>query len=249
MSYNQGSLEATLTITVSDGIPVATNTTTPAPASTTRPPATTVPSTSTSSITTTTSKAAPPASSSTSTTPFVGLNVYELASDPGVNLGCGASFSGQWASFFSSLPKGTVVRFWATQQMATSAVSPQRLDWTALDAVFDAAAEYHVRLIPVLGNEWTNCDGTNAAQKGLSWFQGGYMSNTDEGPLSYDQWVTAVVSRYANSSATYMWEPLNEAQATSSDGSCSESAAAAALRSFYDVIGGTIHSIDSRAPG
>ena len=49
---------------------------------------------------------------------------------------------------------------------------------------------------------------------------------------------------YTNSPATYMWEPINEAQATNSDGSCSESAAAAALRQFYDVIGGTIQHDD-----
>ncbi len=223
MSYSLGSLQSEATFSAVKGAPV--------------PPVTTGPPT-------TVGDPPTPTDPSPTATPYVGLNVYELASDPGVNLGCGASFSGRWASFFSSLPTGTVVRFWATQQMATGAANPQQLDWNALDSVFSTAAAHHVHLIPVLGNEWTNCDGSQAVQKGLSWFQGGYTSNRDEGPLSYLAWVRAIVSRYASSPATYLWEPMNEAQATNADGSCTESSAAQALRSFFDVVGGMIHSID-----
>ncbi len=237
MSYNQGSLQADALLTVTNWLPSPT-------------PSTTLPKTTMPRPSTTTTEA-PPARTPTTTggrgtpsAPFVGLNVYELASDPGVNLGCGTSFAGQWATFFSSLPSGTVVRFWATQQMATNAADPQQPDWAALDSVFDTAAQYHVQLIPVLGNEWTNCDGVQAVQKQLSWFEGGYTSNNDQGPLSYSQWVRAIVARYASSPAIYAWEPMNEAQARNGDGSCTESAAAQALRSFYDAVGGTIHSID-----
>jgi hypothetical protein len=78
----------------------------------------------------------------------------------------------------------------------------------------------------------------------MTWFQGGYTSNTDEGPMPYLAWVRDIVSRFAKSPATYMWEPMNEAQATNADGSCSESLAAQALLSFYNTVGGMIHSID-----
>ena len=224
MSYNRGSLESKATFSVANGgtavAPLATS-----PIATVGDPSATADR--------------PP-----TYPPYVGLNVYELASDPGVNLGCGASFNGRWASFFSSLPAGTVVRFWATQQMATSAAHPQQLDWTALNSVFNTAAAYHVRLIPVLGNEWTDCDGSRAVQKDLSWFQGGYTSNNDEGPMSYLAWVRSMVARYARSRATYLWEPMNEAQAANIGGSCAESSAAQALRSFFDRVGDTIHSID-----
>ena len=237
MSYNKGSLESDATFSVANnGSPVVPTTTSP-PTTTTSPPTTTTGPLATTSTTT-------PVPLATTSTPFVGLNAYELASDPGVNLGCGASFSGQWASFFSSLPTGTVVRFWATQQMATSAANLQQLDWTALDSVFSTAAKYHVRLIPLLGNQWTDCDGSRAVQKQLSWFQGSYTSNNDQGSMSYLAWVRAIVSRYANSSATYLWEPMNEPQASNGDGSCTESSAAQALRLFYDTVGGMIHSID-----
>jgi hypothetical protein len=233
MSYNKGSLESDATFAVANSAPAAP------PTTTNPPPASTAPHIASPSTTSAPTRSA-------TTTPYVGLNVYELASDPGVNLGCGASFNGQWASFFSSLPTGTVVRFWATQQMATSAASPGQLNWTALDSVFSSAATYHVHLIPVLGNEWTDCDGTRAVQKQLSWFQGGFRSNTDEGPISYLSWVRGIVARYANSPATYLWEPMNEAQAANGNGTCTEPSAAGALRSFYDAVGATIHSIDSK---
>jgi len=226
MSYRMGSLESDAALTVDNALlpvgPTTTTTTTTTPS----PPTTTI------------------GPSAHPSTPFIGLNVYELASDPGVNLGCGASFGGQWDAFFSSLPAGTVVRFWATQQMATSPVDTQRLQWTALDSVFSAAAAHGLHLIPVLGNEWTDCDGSRATQKQLPWFQSGYQSNGDEGSIPYLSWVRTVVSRYAQSPATYLWEPVNEPQAANGDGSCTESAAAQALRSFYDTVGGMIHAID-----
>jgi hypothetical protein len=227
MSFKKGTLTSEAVLTV------------PAKSSSSSP-TTTLPATTTTGPTST----APTSGTSAAFTPFAGLNVYELASDPGANLGCGASFSGKWSSFFSSLPAGTVLRFWATQQMATSATNSRVLNWSALDSVFDTAAKYHIHLIPVLANEWTNCDGARAVQKQLSWFQGGYTSNTDEGSLPYLAWLRAIVSRYTKSPATYWWEPINEAQATNANGSCSESPAARALRSFYDTVGGTIHSID-----
>ena len=227
MSFQLGSLESDATLTVSNtpSLVAPTTPTTPTTPTPTRPPATT----------------GPPAHVAA---PFVGLNVYELASDPGVNLGCGASFSGKLNTFFSSLPVGTVVRYWATQQMATSPVDTQGLQWAALDSVFSAAAAHGVHLIPVLGNEWTDCDGSRATQKQLSWFQSGYRSNADEGSIPYLSWVRAVVSRYAQSPAAYLWEPVNEPQALNGDGSCSESAAAQTLRSFYDTVGGVIHAVD-----
>ena len=263
MSYNQGSLSAEVSVTMAGGSLQSSSAPTPVPTSsssttlpttpTSTPPSTTPPSTtpptSAPPITTTSPTGPPttttgPGSSGDPTAPFVGLNVYELASDPGVNLGCGTSFNGRWSSFFASLPRGTVVRFWATQQMATSAANPGQLDWTALDAVFEAAAQYHVHLIAVLANEWTDCDGTRATQKQLSWFQSGYQSNTDQGGLSYTDWLRAIVTRYADSAATYLWEPIDEAQANNPDGSCSEPAAASALRSFFDSVGGIVHAID-----
>jgi mannan endo-1,4-beta-mannosidase len=177
--------------------------------------------------------------------PPVGLNAYELATNYGVNNGCGADIHTSTDAFFASLPRGTIVRFWAFQAFGTAAAGttdPNTLNWGALDSVFAAAAQYGDKLIPVLGNEWAACDGVDdqqGVQKGDSFFSGGYQNNSDEGPLSYSQWVQDIVSRYASSSAVYAWEPINEPQ----DCGVSESQAAADLTSFYTAVGGEIHTL------
>ena len=145
MSYSLGSLE------VDSDITTATST----PAAATAPPTT-------SSTETTTSVASPPAPAPTpapatdpatttaaqpliaSTQPFVGLDAYELATDYGVNDGCGADIHTSTDAFFASLPRGTVVRFWAFQAFGTAgtgAADRDTLTWGPLDNVFSAAAQ------------------------------------------------------------------------------------------------------------
>jgi mannan endo-1,4-beta-mannosidase len=269
MSDSLGSQEADSDITTTVGSST-TSTTTPTTAGTTSSTTTTnAPNTSnatsTSNVTspiltspatpTTAARAQTPARASLSTVgslesraasqPPVGLNAYELATDYGVNNGCGSDIHTSTDAFFASLPRGTIVRFWAFQAFGTAAsgtTDPNTLDWGPLDSVFAAAAKYGDKLIPVLGNEWAACDGVNdqaGVQKGDSFFSGGYQSNSDEGPLSYSQWVQDVVARYATSSAVYAWEPINEPQ----DCGVSESQATADLTAFYTAIGGDIHTL------
>jgi mannan endo-1,4-beta-mannosidase len=177
--------------------------------------------------------------------PAVGLNAYELATDYGVNNGCGADVHTSTDAFFASLPQGTVVRFWAFQAFGTGATGTpdaNALNWASLDSVFSAAAQYGDKLIPVLGNEWAACDGVDdqpGVQKGDSFFSGGYKNNSDEGALPYYQWVQDIVSRYAASSAVYAWEPINEPE----DCGVAESQGVADLTSFYTAIGGQIHAL------
>lgn len=220
MSYSLGSLEVNSGFTTTVHSATGTSTTT-----TTTPPTTT------------------PATASSH--PIVGLNAYELATDYGVNDGCGADIHSSTDSFFASLPRDTIVRFFAFQAFGTAsketAVS-NTLDWGPLDNVFSAAAKYGDKLIPVLGNEWAACDGVDdqpGVQKGDSFFSGGYEKNSDEGPLSYYQWVHDIVSRYTGSSAVYAWEPINEPE----DCGVPEFRAAADLTSFYTAIGGEIHAL------
>jgi mannan endo-1,4-beta-mannosidase len=179
------------------------------------------------------------------TQPPVGLNAYELATDYGVNNGCGADIHTATSAFFAALPRGTVVRFWAFQAFGTAAAGtpdPNSLDWGPLDSIFSAAAQYGDKLIPVLGNEWAACDGVGdqpGVQKGDPFFSGGYKSNSDEGSLPYSQWVQDIVSRYADSPAVYAWEPINESE----DCGVPESQGVADLTSFYTAIGGQIHAL------
>ncbi len=195
---------------------------------------------------------------------FFGVNAYELATDWGVNAGCGGMLSNQELdSFFASLPPNTLVRFWAFQGNLATNDATHQLDFAPLDRVVNAAAAYGQRLIFVLGGQGNMCDGGHWQDP--SWYSGGFMdvfndSSDSNGraldPLSYWQYVQDIVTRYRDSPAVGMWEPISEAEASTCPAQfqpvdCSghqtcpdEHAAALALRHFFDVVGGQIHALD-----
>jgi len=164
-----------------------------------------------------------------------GFNTFSLGTDWAINQGCGGDFStiaphqtfaSGVRSFFTSLAPGSVVRFDAFQTTIGEARGTNRVNWTPLDTVIQAATESHVYVIPVLADEWGACD--DGRVKDLSWFQNapgvGYASpavrslllpsGIAETPaMSYSQWVAAVVARYASSPAVSMWEPIGEPEA------------------------------------
>lgn len=231
----------------------------------------TVPPTSTATVPATTTTTAPhPASAPTITAHngslylngapyhFSGVNAYEIATDWGVNGGCGVMVSqSQLDGLFSSLPPNSLVRFWAWQGSAVTNINTHQLDWSALDRVFNTAAAFHQRLIVVLTGQSGQCD--DGAWKDPSWYSGGYLQvHNSNGltPLSYWTYLQDVVNRYKNSPALGMWEPISEPEASTcppqySPSDCSghqtcpdEAAAATALRSFFDAVGAEIHSLD-----
>ena len=195
-------------------------------------------------------------------TKFTGYNVFQLATDWGTNAGCGGMpTTAQIDTFFASLRPNSLVRFWAFQgTMATN--SHAQLDWQALDDVFYAAAKHHVYLIPTISDQSGSCDGGHWQDP--SWYAGGFKdvfnSATDSDrtgltPLSYWTYMTDLVSRYADSPALGMWEPMSEAEAstcvgTSVSSNCphpvcmNESAAATALQYFFTTVGGQIRLLD-----
>lgn len=195
---------------------------------------------------------------------FVGVNAYEIGTEVGVNPGCGSQVSDtQLNQLFSSLPPNSLVRIWAFQDAIATNVQTDQLDWAPLDRVFAAAAAHGQRLIVTLTDQGGVCDGDHWQDP--SWFDGGFMdvfnsaSNSDGSghtPLSYWDYMQDVVNRYKNSPALGMWEPISEAEASTCDGSyypgtcwghtsCpDEAVAAAALRHFFDVVGGEIHALD-----
>ncbi len=117
-----------------------------------------------------------------------------------------------------------VVRVAAYQSLATT--SQGLRDWTGLDNMFAAVNTAHIKIIPILGNNWVDCDylgarptycGSSSAGKGCtgttcgnSWYDTGYTTATDGYPESYQTWATEVVSRYAGNPAIAAWEILNE---------------------------------------
>ncbi len=115
-------------------------------------------------------------------------------------------------------------------------------DWTAMDRTVAAAAAHGERVVAVLANEWAYCDGP---QKFLGWWQSGYRTTVSPGEATtYRQWVSDVVSRYADNPAIGIWDLVNEGEGRAFDGICAEAAATAALSAFSNDVGSLVHSID-----
>ena len=198
---------------------------------------------------------------------FTGFNAYQLATDWGTNAGCGGmATTAQIDAFFASLRPDSLVRFWAFQgTMATNVHNTGQLDWQPLDRVFYAAAKYHIYLIPAISDQGGTCDGYHWQDP--AWYSGGFRDVFDApdglygsglNPLSYWDYMNALVSRYADSPALGMWEPMSEAEASTCPAAyeptnCSghqtcpdEAAAATALEYFFTTVGARIHSLDPR---
>jgi endo-1,4-beta-mannosidase len=155
--------------------------------------------------------------------------------------GCGPSYStGQIDQSMADIQAagGNAIRTWFFEKQAYNGGST--VNWAPFDTVLNEAAKYGLRVIPTLGNQWSDC--VNSGYKGLSWYQSGYRSSDGDGPVSYRDYVQQVVQRYANDPTVLMWQMMNEAEA--GGGGCSESAAASALNAFATDIGGLIHGID-----
>ena len=189
---------------------------------------------------------------------FVGVNAYEIATSWGVNGSCGTmETDAQLDDLFASLPPNSLVRFWAWQGSAAINIHSHQLDWAPLDRVFDAAAAHHQHLIVVLAGQSGACDGGN--WKDPAWYNGGFMQVQDTNgltPLSYWDYLQAVVSRYRSSPALGMWEPISEPEASTcppqyQPSNCgghqtcpNEAIAEGALRHFFDAVGEEIHALD-----
>ncbi len=196
---------------------------------------------------------------------FVGVNAYEIATEWGVNPGCGSMLTdAQLDAFFASLRPNSLVRFWAFEGSMAINVHTNKIDWAPLDRVFAAATEYHQRLIVSLTDQGGTCDGNE--WYGPAWYAGGFrLARVDREipgrpvtvmPLSYWDYVQAIVERYRSSPALGMWEPISEAEASTcppqfepsdcgGNQTCpNEAVAAQALRYFFDIVGREIHSVD-----
>jgi mannan endo-1,4-beta-mannosidase len=201
-------------------------------------------------------------------TKFTGVNAYELATSWGTNAGCGGTETApQIAALFSSLGPNSMVRFWAFQGTLATNPATHQIDWAPIDQVFYLAAHYHVYLVPAITDQGGGCDGGHWQDP--SWYAGGFndvfnsLSNSDGRgltPLSYWTYMQELVSRYKDSPALGLWEPISEPEASTCTSAfqptnCSgnqtcpdESAAAADLTSFFDVVGGEIHTLDPIHP-
>lgn len=189
--------------------------------------------------------------------PYVvaGYNLFQIATYPGHNAGCG-SFVSDIDSLFSTLPKNSMIRIWAWQ--GSMAINPKTkvLDWAGVDRVLAAAQKYHQKVIVSLGTQSGECD--DGQWKGSSWYAGGYRDVANGNgltPLSYWDYLQQIVNRYRSSTSIGMWELINEPEASDCVGytgrDCyghqvcpDHDSAARIMRQFFDTVGGKVKQID-----
>jgi endo-1,4-beta-mannosidase len=111
-----------------------------------------------------------------------------------------------------------------------------------MDNLLSAAAARGDKVIPVLANEHDYCDG---AAKTLAWYKRGYRHRQPGDIVSYEKYVAAAVTRYADDPTVALWQLVNEGEALQRNGSCNEAAAMGALAGFSDRIGGLVHHLDA----
>jgi len=112
------------------------------------------------------------------------------------------------------------------------------------DRYVAAAKHYGLRIVPMLVNEWTDCE-PSSRMKYLPWYQTGYTQANDGYPLSFHDYAVRLAAHYANEPAIAWWQLVNEPDARNADNSCSESIAASTLRTFADTMTSAIKSADS----
>lgn len=189
----------------------------------------------------------------------IGFDAPQMATWWAVNRGCGTQVDDpELDRFFASLAPSTLVGFWATQAMALNKTT-HALDWTGIDRVFRAAERHHQLLVPVLSTQSGNC--SDGHWKDKAWYDGGYRQAFDDDgrhlePLSYWDYLQAVVPRYAKSPALGMWEPVSEPEASNCEAGrrgndCTghvvcPPGASSALRGFFDDVGGELKQLDDR---
>ena len=180
---------------------------------------------------------------------FIGFNDYELMSMP-ARTHCGRTITERTLNSILQDDENSgasVVRTWFFQSYYdmtndTGHWHRSAPSWAAFDRLLTAAAAHHLRVIPVLVNEWPNCEPSTAA-KGIGFFTGGYTLPEDGYPLSFKQYAITVARHYADDPTIAFWQLGNEFQVGDS-GTCDEHASAVALRSFADTMTAALQSVD-----
>ncbi len=110
-------------------------------------------------------------------------------------------------------PGVQVIRSWFFQNLATAG---GMRDWVGFDRALAVARAHGVRVLPVLVNQWSDCDGPDGEAgtfKDARWYAGGYASTTATGALvPYRDWVAEVVRQYRDDPTILAWQLVNEAE-------------------------------------
>src|SRR5438034_982599 len=176
---------------------------------------------------------------------FTGLDIYNAATWSGT---CWYPMAGDAldASLTAIGPGEEAFRAWFFQYEAT--VAGDR-DWTSFDRPLAVARVHGVKVIPVLVDQWGNCEGwpdAGSGYKNEAWYREGYRTRpTGPGlPAAYRDWVAEVVTRYRDDPTVLAWQLVNEAEAgTSLTGDCPDTATASLVGFATDMVA-LVKSID-----
>jgi endo-1,4-beta-mannosidase len=174
---------------------------------------------------------------------LTGVNVYNAASASAEDCWypMGASLDGSLDTI-STQTQGrvNVIRVWFFQHLAVRA---GLRDWTMLDHVVAAAKAHHMLVLPVLGNQWGDCE-RPSGYHGEDWYRTGYRAPDPAGTVPYRAWVVEVARRYRGDPAIAAWTLMNEPEdAVAKNGACPPDATAV-LRSFADDVATLVKKAD-----
>jgi mannan endo-1,4-beta-mannosidase len=176
---------------------------------------------------------------------FVGFDEDQLTSTPG-GYTCGAPLGTPALDAVmqqAAAAGARVVRTWFFQSFYDLGASGAP-SFAAFDRVLAAATQYGLKVVPVLVNEYPQCEPGTAA-KSLSFFTGGYTRPGYGYPLSFKAYAAAVAADYSGDPTIAFWEIGNDLSAgTASCSGSVETAAAHSLRAFADAMTTTIKAAD-----
>lgn len=112
--------------------------------------------------------------------------------------------------------------------------------YSNFDRYIAAAKRHHLYILPILANQWTDCEPSSAA-KTAAWYHSGYRQAGDGYPLSYRDYVRHLAAHYANEPTIAFWQLINEPDIA---GAPCGATAAQTLRAFADDMVALIRSVD-----
>jgi mannan endo-1,4-beta-mannosidase len=180
---------------------------------------------------------------------FVGFNDYQLTSLPG-GFSCGRTVDQTTLDAILADAKSsgaTAIRTWFFQSYYDLGAQRQPVTPTfaAFDRLLSSAAAHGLKVIPVLVNEWQDCE-PPSVNKNLGFFQSAYRSPGYGYPLAYRAYATTVARHYAADPRIAFWQLGNELESNTPSGcdANAETAGAHALRAFADDMTAAVKAVD-----
>ncbi|HEV3000347.1 MAG TPA: cellulase family glycosylhydrolase [Solirubrobacteraceae bacterium] len=184
---------------------------------------------------------------------FVGANNYRLTSDSDAGYTCGTPIGdAQVGALLDQMRNAgaTVVRTWFFQSYH------QSTGWANFDRLLNAAAARGMKVIPVLVNNYADCEPSGGAKKDEGFYEYGFRQAGWGYSTSFKSYASAVAAHYASNKTIAFWQLVNEAETSYNDQqSCNatlvddgtgtlRTRSSVILRSFADEMVGTVKAAD-----